>query len=187
MSQAMSVLTSQVTNEWYTPSWLIDKARMAMGGTIELDVASSPYPQTWIKAKRYYALTIPDGFNVEDKTLLRYLSLDQLDRQVFKAKTLWCNPPFDCAKNYSERLYNDWCKGIFEQGLLLVNSAPGYNWFERLWRQVPVVMLRERVHFVNALGHTVGSAKKGSCIASLGVSVDVLNNVFGNDGRILIP
>ena len=42
-------------NEWYTPRDVIDRARRALGGVIDLDPASNEWAQEWIGAERHFS------------------------------------------------------------------------------------------------------------------------------------
>lgn len=194
MSQPMSVLTSQSTTEWYTPPWIIERVRATLGG-IDLDPATSAYPQTWIKATRYHTLQL----TAEDTallaacdprsrgTLLRRISRAQLAAQPAWQGRVFCNPPFDDTPAWVNRAGHDYQDRPMT-GMLLVNSAPGYGWWERLWNEYPVVMLEKRLRFINAAtGEPGAEAKKGSALAYLGRDLRRFASVWGDVGRVLIP
>lgn len=166
MNQSMQVLTSQATVEWYTPPEIIGRARAVLG-SIDLDPTSADVPQAWIQAETYYTAT----------TLL----------QAPWAGRVWLNPPFDDVPAWVERLEREYTQGAVTAALLLVNSAPGYVWYEELWRHWPVVCLRERLRFIQADGTVGGQAKKGQTIAYLGQDVRCFIEVFGGLGRIFLP
>jgi hypothetical protein len=167
MNQAMSVLTSQSTVEWYTPAWLIELARETMGG-IDLDPASSAQAQRTVKAGAFYTVA-EDGY-----------------KKPFFGR-VWLNPPFDDTPRWERRLSAAYQDGDIDQAILLVNSAPGYNWWEALYRSRPVCLLRERVRFVNATGIAAGQAKKGTTIAYFGPYVSKFDSVWSDHGRVLLP
>lgn len=167
MKQAMSVLTSQGTNEWYTPPWIVDLARETLGG-IDLDPASNDVAQKWIGAGHYYTQEM-DGYR----------------REWFGR--VWLNPPFDDTLRWVRRLTAAYEDRSVSAAILLVNSAPGYAWWERLWRERPVCMLRERVHFVRPDGSTNGPAKKGQTVAYFGHEPSRFAELWRPYGRILEP
>lgn len=170
MKQAMQVLTSQTTNEWYTPPWIIELARTTLGN-IDLDPASNATAQAWIRAKNYY--TADDLWS-------------GLARPWFGR--VWLNPPFDSTPEWSDRLTEEYAACRVQAAIILVNSAPGYAWWERLWRNAPVCMLRERVCFVDATtGKPGGQAKKGQTLAYFGPDVDRFAKQFGPYGRVVLP
>lgn len=168
MNQAMTVLTSQATNEWYTPPAIIKRARACLGG-IDLDPASNAVAQQWIQADTYYSLGDDDP------------------RHAFARPwcgRVWLNPPFDDTPAWVAH----WLRAPeMTAGLLLVNSAPGYNWWERLWREVPVILLRDRLCFVRADGTSGGQAKKGQTIAYWGAHYRAFFEAFGDLGRLVLP
>lgn len=168
MTQAMAVLTSQATNEWYTPPAIIERARACLGG-IDCDPASNATAQAWIRSCVYYSLDDDDP------------------RHAFARPwtgRVWLNPPFDDTPAWVAH----WLKvSEMTAGLLLVNSAPGYAWWERLWREVPVVLLRERLKFVRADGRPGGQAKKGQTIAYRGPDYRAFVRAFGDMGRLVLP
>lgn len=168
MSQPMSVLTSQGTVEWYTPPDLIQRARKVLGG-IDLDPASNDIAQQWIRATEYYTAD------------------DDGKAQTWRGR-VWLNPPFDEAGDWVDLLDSQYVNGDVDAAILLVNSAPGYNWWEDLWRRRPVCMLRERVRFYTAEGIAAeGAAKKGTTIAYYGNDLDAFAAAFGDLGRIILP
>jgi hypothetical protein len=167
MSQPMSVLTSQGTVEWYTPPAIIERARKVLGG-IDLDPASNETAQQWIRASTYYT-------QADNGLALPW------------AGSVWLNPPFDDTPAWVDCLDSQYIGGDVSAALLLVNSAPGYNWWEDLWRRRPICMLRERLYFVQSNGEPAGQAKKGQTIAYYGNDVERFAAVFGDLGRIILP
>jgi len=166
MRQAMSVLTSRKTTEWYTPPDLIERARSVLG-TIDLDPASNDIAQQWIKATTYYTA----------ETLLQ---------SPWEGR-VWLNPPFSDTPVWVARLEHAYAVGAVSTAILLVNSAPGYSWWEHLWRRRPVCMLRNRVRFWTPAGKPGGQAKKGTTIAYYGTDVKRFRVHFHDIGRVLMP
>ena len=165
MNQSMGVLTSQGTVEWYTPPWIIDLARRLMGG-IDLDPASSDKAQETVRAARFYT-QIEDGYS-----------------KPWSGR-VWLNPPFDDTPRWVRRLSAAYEDKDVTQAVLLVNSAPGYVWWEDLYRAYPVCLLRERVRFLRPDGTIGGQAKKGTTIAYLGPSLVDFKRLFTQHGRII--
>lgn len=166
MNQAMQVLTQQTTVEWYTPPELIERARRVLGA-IDLDPASNDTAQSWIRATTYYTASTP--------------------LQAAWAGRVWLNPPFDDTPAWVERLEREYTHGAVTAAILLVNSAPGYVWWENLWRNRPVCMLRERVRFYTATGVQGGQAKKGQTVAYFGMDIRRFIDAFGDLGRVILP
>jgi hypothetical protein len=169
VNQAMSLLTSQATVEWYTPPAITERARTALGG-IDLDPASNTTAQAWIRATTYY--TADD--------LMSGLARPWFGR-------VWLNPPFDDTPAWALRIRRAWLTGEISAGILLVNSAPGYAWWEELWRATPVVLLRERLRFVREDGAPGGQAKKGQTVAYFGADVTRFAEAFDDLGRLVLP
>lgn len=166
MSQPMSILTSQGTIEWYTPPDLIERARALMS-RIDLDPASNDIAQRWIRAAAYHTAATPNDTPWTGR--------------------VWLNPPFDDTPAWVDRLDSEYIHGDVTEAVLLVNSAPGYIWWENLWRRRPVCMLRERVCFYQANGTANGPAKKGTTIAYYGENTESFIAHFGDIGRVILP
>ncbi len=166
MSQAMQTLTSEETVDWYTPPDIIERARSVLGD-IDLDPASSDVAQRWIMATTYY-------------------TTETLVQQPWAGR-VWLNPPFDDTDTWVDRLDGEYMAGDVTAAVLLVNSAPGYIWWEDLWRRRPVCMLRERLCFWTPEGKPGGQAKKGTTIAYYGEGIRLFIEAFGDLGRIILP
>jgi ParB family transcriptional regulator, chromosome partitioning protein len=176
-SQEMSLLTSHQTSEWYTPPWIIEKARRLLG-RIDLDPASCQRSQEWIKAFWWYGLDHPQASNRDG------LAMPWAGR-------VGLNPPYgkaqgkSNAERWSGRLMEEYAKGNVSAALLLVNSTHGYRWYEHLWRSYPCCLLEERVQFVGADGLTHGPAKRGQTLVYMGPYVDGFGETFAPYGRVL--
>jgi len=177
MKQAMRVLTSSETNEWYTPKLIITRARWTMGG-IALDPASCPAVNRWIRARRI--------FTAEDDGLAQDWH-----------GTVWLNTPYGKTGNRSNQ--DIWARkleaereaGRVTQACLLTKSVPGYAWWERLFRRYAVCMLRERVEFLrlDEGGEVIatGKAKAGTSIWYLGPYVKRFQAYYQDLGRVIPP
>lgn len=173
MSQSMKLLTSSESNEWYTPPWLIELARECMG-SIDLDPASCKTSQNWIQAEEYYT---------EEDNGLDYLWHGNI----------WLNPPYGRTKNKSNagiwatKLEQEYAAGRVKQAILLVNSAHGYEWYEKLWVRYPVICLRDRIRFVNEQGVIGGQSKKAQTLVYFGKMVGRFWRICGHLGRCFEP
>jgi hypothetical protein len=168
-SQAMALMVSQASVEWYTPPWVLDEARKVLG-SIDLDPASNPTANAWVQAKTFYTRA-DDGFMKP------------------WAGRLWLNPPFDETERWARRLEAAYVDGDVTAALLLVNSAPGYNWYERLVDVWPAIQFRKRMAFVRGDGlvnkDKGGLAKKSQTVVYFGRDVARFEAVFGAFGRRL--
>ena len=70
------------SSEWYTPTPIVDAAREALGGTIDLDPASNKIAQARIQAREWCGL---DHDEQEMRDGLRMLRGHH--------ERIWCNPP----------------------------------------------------------------------------------------------
>jgi DNA N-6-adenine-methyltransferase Dam len=166
-SQAMTLLTSQTTNEWYTPQIYTAMARKVMG-SIDLDPCTAALPQTWICATK--CLTIEqDG--------LRYRWRGNV----------WLNPPFADTARWLTHLESEYSQGFTRQAVVLCNSNLGYNWYEEFYRKWPICLVRDRIRFINEAGMAIGQAKRGQTFAYLGQNYRAFIDEFKAIGRILLP
>jgi hypothetical protein len=175
LNQEMQVLTSHKSCEWYTPVRYIELAKAVLH-SIDLDPASGPVPQSWIKANRI--------FTEEDNGL----------KQEWKADTIWLNPPYgktlsgkSCQDMWSKKMIQEYETGHFKSGILLVNSTHGYKWYEELWTRYPVCIARERIRFINEDGTVGGQAKRGQTFVYFGKDEGLFDCVFQELGRIIRP
>jgi hypothetical protein len=173
MQQAMQVLTSHATEEWYTPPSFVEMARMVLGG-IDLDPASNAIAQRWIQAERYYD-EHANGLN-------------------FKWHgRVWLNPPYGKTNGksnqevWSKRLEAEYTQGDVSAAVLLVNSTHGYKWYESLWTRFPVCLVRDRIRFVKPNGTQGDQAKRGQTFVYFGADVCKFASVFGSIGRVVMP
>lgn len=184
MSQPMKLLTSSETNEWYTPPWLIELARQCMG-SIDLDPASCALAQQTVQATHYCTPNYLTDSNIQA------YSDDGLHCNWWG--NVWLNPPYGRTKNQSNagiwatKLEQEYEADRVTQATLLVNSAHGYEWYEKLWRKYPVLCLRDRIRFVNEQGKVGGQSKKAQTLIYFGRRWNTFRNTFTHLGRYIEP
>lgn len=187
-SQAMQVLTSTKTVNWYTPPQYIEMARQVMG-SIDHDPATCNVAQLWINATVWNSLaTLESGLRIP------------------WFGNIWLNPPFDNTTLWLQKLYTEIQYKRVDQAIVLVNSNHGYKWYEQLWRMFPVCCVRERIEFLTdwTLADTMygngksvwvgdhelmtkGQAKRGQTFAYYGPNIEAFYNVFSTIGRVIVP
>lgn len=177
VKQAMQILTSSETAEWYTPKPYTDAARDVMG-SIDLDPASNWAANQWIQATHY--------FTVEDDGLSKPWN-----------GNIFCNPPYGITKGRSNQdiwaryLESEHDNGATLQAIYLTKCVSGYKWWERLFRLWPVCFVEERIEFLqlDTEGNIVtkGRAKAGSNFWYIGPNVDRFATVYSQFGKIVYP
>lgn len=173
MNQNMQILASSETQDWHTPSWVIEMVREVLG-EIELDPASSVQANEAVKAKRFFDQAT-DG--------LRY---------CWHAETVFLNPPFGKSGNDSlagiwiERMAKIYRAGCFREGIALTHTRSGYEWWEKLSREFPICMTRQKIDFIPAAPRTKTSGSKTSqTFFYFGKNLSVFSRVFSRIGRII--
>ena len=179
-ANALKVLTSSLSNDWYTPPEIIEMARLVMG-SIELDPASNAHAQTWIKADLY--------FTEQDNGLA----------QAWQAKTIWLNPPYGgLGSHFCAKLLADWKTKHFEQAIALVRGDS--NDMEALFHHAHHCRSK-RIRFIPSAellatkqAECAAKGKKwsnspvpGSTIFYLGENWQRFAEVFSEQGKIFAP
>jgi phage N-6-adenine-methyltransferase len=133
-------------NEWYTPSELIESARLVMG-SIDLDPATSKLANEIVKAETIYT--------IED---------DGLIQEWFG--NVWLNPPYstDLISKFITKLI----ESDINQAIVLVNNATETNWFNELVCSASAIVFpKGRIKFYTPNKET-GAPLQGQAIIYIG-------------------
>ena len=156
---------STYSDEWYTPSMIIEAARECMG-QIDLDPASCKAAQRTVKATQY--------FTAKDDGLVQPWS-----------GRVWCNPPFSCKAL--------WCQRLVEYAgpwiALLPNTGFDARAVQAVIEVVDVILLvARRLAFWQA-DNPDGKAGNvtGSVVFGRGVDVGRFVAAYRPYGHILAP
>jgi len=95
--------------EYYTPAHVIERVRAALGGHIELDVASSPIANLTVQADRYFT---------------KHRSALDSDAD-WTCETLFVNPPYRTAliRPFGERLVDEIAAGRVKSAIWLAAAT----------------------------------------------------------------
>lgn len=161
----VAALRMTETNEWYTPSDIIDKAVRVLGG-IDLDPASCAQANEAVGAARY--LTEDDDG----------LAHDWHGR-------VWLNPPYGrIAGKFVEHLTKQREAGNVTAAIVLVNAhSTDARWFWPLWDGV-LCFTYQRLDFTAGGGRRQGSTH-GSVLAYFGPDPDRFAAEFKDVGAIV--
>lgn len=160
------------SNEWYTPEIYVNLARAVLG-TIDLDPASCEKANQTVRAVRYF-----DG------------GADGLN-QEWKAETVFCNPPYGKTGNHSNagifaaKMVEEYAKGNFRRGILLVNASTAMTWFKPLF-QFPICFTDHRIRFISGVtGEPEPRPTKDNCFVYFHdfVKYDYFPEVFNQIGN----
>lgn len=152
-------------DEWYTPSYLIEAARSAMG-SIDLDPASCDIAQEVVRAGKYYtksdnSLALPWHGNV------------------------WMNPPYSIPQAFTRKAITEYTEGRITQAVILVNNCTETEWFHDLMRSTTAIcLLRRRAAFWYPNRRGFG-ARQGQVVFGIGVDTVLFRDAFSSLGLIL--
>ena len=171
LKQAMRVLTSSETNEWYTPPEVIKLVRLVLND-IELDPASCRAANKIVGAKIYYTV---DGLWAS-----------------WKCSTLFLNPPYGKIGNRSGQ--DVWMEKLISElptigaCIALTKTVPGYEWWDKLFNGCwpgPMCITEGRLSFVSSTGALRGQSKAASSFWYYGNDPQRFADVFCRIGRII--
>jgi len=164
---------TQKNDDWYTPRWLADLCRKALGGHIDLDPASCLGANEIVRAAKIYTK--------EDNGLSKAWSGTVLLNPPSKR-----GDPLAQPRLWAEQLLLYYANRMVEAATLIVKSNLGYAWYEQLYRLIWVCHLRERPHFLKD-GLDVGQAKKGVSVFYMGPDPIHFYDLFIQHGRVVPP
>lgn len=155
-------------DQWMTPPDIIELAREMMQG-IDLDPASHPIAQQYIKAKEFCALEIGKNGLIEEWS-----------------GNVWCNPPYSRENigAFVGKLLIAQYEHSFKQCLFLVNSATDAQWYHHLLNNCSAFCLwKGRIKFWKiengeALEKWEGERSKELSRGKAGNSPRYLNTLF---------
>lgn len=164
-AHARKVMTASASEEWYTPTDLIERVRAFYGGRIDLDPASCEIAQDTVGAAYHYTLE-NDGL-----------------RQPWRGN-VWCNPPYGRhTALFVEKALVEYESGSVTQCLLLLKAATDTRWFAPLFRY-PICFIRGRVRFYTQDGEMTASAPFPSVIVYLGANKEGFAQAFKGLGSV---
>jgi len=168
------------SNEWFTPSYLIEAARAVMG-SIDLDPASCALANETVKAARY--------FTEDDDGLSKaWGNIEQPSR-------VWCNPPYGKAAGigyiacWINKAIEEYSIGNVKEAIMLVTGDTDTRWFQRLL-DYPTCFADHAISFLHPDDNGIVCKGKysghifGTCFAYLGSSEASFIEVFQQFGTV---
>ena len=149
-------------DEHYTPKWLVDAARSAMGG-IDLDPASCELANQTVQAARFYS-KVEDGLS-----------------RPWRG-TVWLNPPFSNQRAWIEKGVAEFEAGNLEQIAILFQNTHFYT----VQSQVvsALFLSSERIKFGRPNGEETSPAY-GASVLYLGARQDAFRRVLESRETVL--
>lgn len=165
---ALDMLTSSISDEWYTPPEHIALAREVMGD-IDLDPASCALAQQWIQARQYFTYE-------DDGLALRWTG------------RVWLNPPYGKQiRRWTEKAVSEYRDGFVSQLILLVRPAIASSWYQELTAVFVRCEPNQRIRFINRDGVPRKSPVHGNTFFYIGREVERFHSVFSRIGTVSMP
>ena len=154
-------------DEWYTPPEIVEAARRALGGKIDLDPASNLHAQSTVLASRFYSKK-DDGL-----------------AQPWKGR-VFCNPPYSMPliEQFTEKLIAEFTADRTTAAIFLVNNCTDARWFQSLLARFPVCFTAGRISFLNRAGVKFAT-RQGQAIFYLGDDTATFRESFTSIGTVV--
>lgn len=172
--------------EYFTPQFIIEAARLCMGG-IDLDPASSHAANQRVKAKVYFDAEL-DGLGQRWAHTTLYCDDRSSGECVTRPSRLWLNHPFSREGNplWINKLTKSFYAGDVEQACCITFAATSEKWFQPLLRCCQC-FLTPRTNYFMPDGTIKRGVTKGSVVTYLGNRTDAFANAFRELGVVKVP
>lgn len=152
--------------EYYTPSFIIESARLTMG-SIDLDPASSDKANEVVKAVTYY---------------------NQLGLIVGWYGNIWLNHPFSRKDNakWINKLIHEYTVGNIKQSCCITYASTSEKWFQPLLSYTQC-WLSPRTNYYLPDGTLKKGVTKGSVVTYMGSNVERFCRSFMGLGKVTVP
>lgn len=148
---------------WYTPPWLIEKARLVLGD-IDLDPATCEAAQAIVRAGAYYT--------EHENGLI----------QPWHGR-MWINPPYSAPTPWVRRAVAEYQAGHVLSALILTNSYTETGWWQDVAAVATVLFFRGRLNFWHP-EKTTTQNRTGQTLAYLGPDKTRFIEIFHSLGVI---
>jgi len=167
MNNAQLINQSSGSVEFYTPSNIIEAARLTMGG-IDLDPASSEQANKTVKADRFYSEQA-DGLY-----------------QIWLCNSVWLNHPFGRGVNklWIDKLIDGFTRKHFHEACCITYACTSEKWFQPLFNY-PMCFLSPRTNYYLPDGSMLKGVTKGSVVTYLGPRSDRFAYNFSELGQVM--
>lgn len=163
LSNPLALDAGSHSDGWYTPAWLVEKARAVLGG-IDTDPASCEAAQSVVQATTYYTRN-DDG-----------LARSWHGR-------LWLNPPYSRTEPWTRKAMAAYASGAVPAALILTNAYTDTNWWQDLAQVSVMLFSRNRWEFWHP-DKTPQRNRMGQTLAYLGSEPTRFRATFGHLGII---
>lgn len=179
--------------EYYTPSNILDAARMTLGG-FDLDPASSPTANRQVQAARIFT-TEEDGLSQMwvGKVWLNWpfgkpenACVSGCTKEICRKRGYHLNRRKPGNADWVNKLVSEYQAGRVVAALCICFAATSEGWFRPLLRQ-PQCFLYGRTNFILPDGGVLRGVTKGSCITFFGPDTARFAECFRHLGEIKVP
>lgn len=170
-SSAFAALTSSETNEYYTPSLIINPVKEFYGGKITLDPCTCAIAQALIDAEYYWTLK---------QFLISKIHPLRVHWDVAEVVRVWLNPPYGQGKNSAKywilKCIREYIAGRINEAVILVRGDS--EGMRQLIKLAIWVELDKRVAFIDEFGKPTNHPVPGVRLFYLGTRLDEFHDRF---------
>lgn len=167
------LIGSESRGDWYTPPEYAESIREALGGEIGLDPFSCEAANAVIQAGLYF----DEQDNAFDQDW--YLPEGGI-------RTAYMNPPYQrglIIQQAMSRFIDEYRRGSFDDGIVLVNNATETAWFQRALHHATAMCLPDRrIMFWDVHGKPVSKNTRGQAFLYFGKNARRFIRVFDKHG-----
>lgn len=169
MNNAQLINQTSGEVEIYTPGRIVEAARKALGGIIELDPASSGVANRTVMALKIFTKD-NDGLSME-----------------WRAETVWMNHPFSRKENstWINKLIREFLRGNVGSACCITFASTSEGWFRPLM-EFPQCFLSPRTNYVLPDGTVYRGVTKGSVVTYMGRDLDKFKEAFAGMGKVKV-